>query len=119
MVVTLTAKKGRGLGIPTVAVRTALGVTSPPFFPGDFMTHSGGKPHTNVGDRGQRFEVTYLEDGGERKVMGWAERQEDVDRMFRAINLHPCWREPRVMDRREPTTEQLEAYEPLARMLSR
>lgn len=21
------------------------------------MTHSGGKPHTNVGDRGQRFEV--------------------------------------------------------------
>jgi hypothetical protein len=21
------------------------------------MTHSGGKPHTNVGDRGQRYEI--------------------------------------------------------------
>lgn len=37
------------------------------------MTHSGGKPHTNVGDRDQRYEIRatgYPKDA--ESVIGWA-----------------------------------------------
>ena len=37
------------------------------------MTHSGGKPHTNVGDRGQRYEVRATGwPSKEQSVIGWA-----------------------------------------------
>jgi len=39
------------------------------------MTHSGGLPHTNVGDRGQRYEIRttgYPAAHQEEKVVGWA-----------------------------------------------
>lgn len=35
------------------------------------MTHSGGKPHTNVGDRGQRYEIRYDDSDGKEHVFGW------------------------------------------------
>lgn len=34
------------------------------------MTHSGGKPHTNVGDRGQRYEL---------RVTGYPKPEETVE----------------------------------------
>ena len=41
------------------------------------MTHSGGKPHTNVGDKGQRYEVTFFdEEVNLRRVFGWSEDYE-------------------------------------------
>lgn len=61
------------------------------------MTHSGGKPHA-VGDRGQRYEVTYL-DGDERKVCGWSDTIAGAERMRDAIDLHPVWCEPATRDR--------------------
>ena len=50
-----------------------------------------------AGDRGQRYEVRFTEDGAE-KVLGWSESypQGYVD----AINVHPVWHSPRVIDRK-------------------
>lgn len=64
------------------------------------MTHSGGKPHA-VGDRGQRYEVTY-QDGNDRHVMGWAECLDGAEIMVKAINLHPVWHHPIIRDRASP-----------------
>ena len=71
------------------------------------MTHSGGKPHTDIGDRGQRYEVRYssLDDNGqakpEVKVFGWAITLGGAATMVSAINLHPSMTNPRVWDRVE------------------
>lgn len=79
------------------------------------MTHSGGKPHTNVGDRGQRYEVTYLPTGpvtirgqtfdplptGERKVIGWASNMEGARAFCRAVRAHPTWTMPEIRDRED------------------
>lgn len=64
------------------------------------MTHSGGKPHTNVGDRGQRYEVTYFDPREScRKVMGWATTSEAAQLMADSIDLHPSWQDPQIRDR--------------------
>ena len=63
------------------------------------MTHSGGKPH-NVGDKGQRFEVTYFDPyTSTRKVFGWAHDKVGVDIFFNSINLHPSMELPEMTDR--------------------
>lgn len=63
------------------------------------MTHSGGKPHA-VGDRGQRFEVTFFDPAANvRKVLGWTETAEDAQRMVNAVEAHPSWMFPQVWDR--------------------
>lgn len=54
-----------------------------------------------IGDRGQRYEVSYLEaDGIERKSFGWANTRRGVEGMVRSIELHPTMEEPEVYDRR-------------------
>ncbi|HEY0684691.1 MAG TPA: hypothetical protein VGD45_20310 [Steroidobacter sp.] len=68
------------------------------------MTHSGGKPHTNVGDRGQPYEVTYDDGEGNRKVFGWAETTDNVASMMESIELHPTWHSPQWRDRRTGKT---------------
>lgn len=60
------------------------------------MTHSGGKPHA-VGDRGQRYEVRYVDGNGAEKVFGWSEQYPEG--FVRSINLHPTMHSPRVIDR--------------------
>ncbi len=62
------------------------------------MTHSGGKPHA-VGDRGQRYEVTYF-DGEQRCVFGWSETITGAYAMKRCIEKHPSWTNPLVKDRK-------------------
>jgi len=64
------------------------------------MTHSGGKPHTNVGDRGQRYEVSYWDISDRvRKVFGWATTLEGAAQFCGAIDLHPNMDKPQVFDR--------------------
>lgn len=63
------------------------------------MTHSGGKPH-NVGDRGQRYEVTYFDPRENvRKVFGWSDDAERARAMGDSIDAHPVWNYPQVLDR--------------------
>ncbi len=62
------------------------------------MTHSGGKPHA-VGDRGQRYEVTYMDPGGKRCVFGWSETWVGADDMVKSIDLHPVWEDGLIRDR--------------------
>lgn len=64
------------------------------------MTHSGGKPHTNIGDRGQRFEVTYFDPYDKRrKVFGWSETEKGARDLAESIELNPSWGDPEVRDR--------------------
>lgn len=58
-----------------------------------------------VGDRGQRFEVRYLDGDNVVRIMGWTDYQSRVIAMKRAIRLHPEWHSGHVVDRhpgREP-----------------
>jgi hypothetical protein len=66
------------------------------------MTHSGGKPHTNIGDRGQRFEVSaigYPKDG--KNVIGWAATEEGANEMAAAIRLAPGCTSTTIRDRQK------------------
>ncbi len=64
------------------------------------MTHSGGKPHA-VGDRGQRYQVTYLEGRIGRRIFGWSETPEGAESMADSIRKHPTWSQPVIIDRDE------------------
>lgn len=70
------------------------------------MTWGGGKPHA-VGDRGQRYEVTYRDpesdDPNKRRVMGWTSTQEGATSFLEAIALHPTWCDGQVKDREAET----------------
>ena len=66
------------------------------------MTHSGGKPHTNIGDRGQRYEIRstgYPKD--EKSVVGWAETLEGADDMLKAFRQAPGCIRVEIFDRHE------------------
>ncbi len=63
------------------------------------MTWGGGKPHTNVGDQGQRYEVSYKDPTGERKVFGWSKNRRGVSTMIEAIVAHPSMSAPKTFDR--------------------
>lgn len=66
------------------------------------MTHSGGKPHTNIGDRGQRYEVRatgYPKDG--ESVIGWSDTLDGADQMAAAIRLAPSCQSTLIFDREE------------------
>ena len=66
------------------------------------MTHSGGKPH-NVGDKGQRFEVTFFDpNSNERRVFGWSDAIDGAQSMAQAIEKHPSWSYPQIRDRHVP-----------------
>lgn len=63
------------------------------------MTHSGGKPHA-VGDRGQRFEVTYYDPyDHKRRVFGWSETERGAKVMADSIEKNPSWSHPQIRDR--------------------
>lgn len=65
------------------------------------MTHSGGKPHNNVGDKGQRFEVTYFDPSEDkRKVYGWSDDAGIARKMGDSVDAHPSWRFPQLRDRK-------------------
>lgn len=66
------------------------------------MTHSGGKPHTNIGDRGQRYEVRatgYPKD--EKSTIGWAATLEGADELAAAIRQAPGCTSTEIFDRQE------------------
>ena len=66
------------------------------------MTHSGGKPHTNIGDRGQRYEVRatgYPKD--ETSVIGWASTLEGAEDMASGIRQAPGCLSTEIHDRIE------------------
>ena len=53
-----------------------------------------------VGDKGQRYEVTYSkDDSGKRYVLGWTDNLEAVKGMMESIRLHPEWHSPSFRDR--------------------
>lgn len=68
------------------------------------MTHSGGKPHTNVGDRGQRYEVRMTGYGPKKpgeSVLGWSDTPEGAHAMMAAILTAPGCTSARIFDRQE------------------
>lgn len=68
------------------------------------MTINGGKPHA-VGDRGQRYEVTFFNPATDkRQVLGWSETREGADSLVAGIDKHPTWRSPIVQDRKPDST---------------
>lgn len=63
------------------------------------MTHSGGKPH-EVGDRGQRYEVSVFDEGqNKRIVLGWTNNPESASEMAAGAELRPGWTHAQVKDR--------------------
>lgn len=66
------------------------------------MTHSGGKPHTNVGDRGQRYEVRatgYPQ--SEESVIGWTHTIDAAEKIRLPIRLAPGCTSTEIFDREE------------------
>lgn len=66
------------------------------------MTHFGGKPHTNVGDRGQRYEVRssgYPKTGW--SVFGWSNDRDGATRMAESVRLAPSCIATEVLDREQ------------------
>lgn len=64
------------------------------------MTINGGQPHA-VGDRGQRFEITFFDPEARcRKVLGWCETKEGAQRMAAGVEKHPSWQLPEIRDRK-------------------
>jgi len=63
------------------------------------MTHNGGQPHTNVGDRGQRYVVYFRDGDGKEQLLGWTEHK-DGGSLVRRLALHPVWKLSRIEDRR-------------------
>ncbi len=54
------------------------------------MTHAGGKPHANVGDRSQRYEIRatgYPKQG--ESVIGWSNDIDGAEKMASAIRKAP------------------------------
>lgn len=49
-----------------------------------------------VGDKRQRYEVRYTDAKGVQRVMGWAD---DPKNLVEAIELHPSFHSPKVIDR--------------------
>lgn len=62
------------------------------------MTHSGGLPHP-TGDRGQRYEVRFLNGSNKQQVLGWTEDFATATDMADSVNRHPSWSSPIIIDR--------------------
>lgn len=66
------------------------------------MTHSGGKPHENVGDRGQRYEVRATGWPQAREsVIGWAWNLHGAERLASAAHKAPGCTSTEIIDRKE------------------
>lgn len=67
-------------------------------------SHSCGR--FQVGDRGQRYEVTYYDTGDDqRKVFGWTDDAESARRMCDSVEKHPEWKWAQLRDRTAPGEE--------------
>lgn len=62
------------------------------------MTHSGGKPHTNIGDRGQRYEVRGVMRDGTVEVFGWTNEPKGGT-LLEGAKLWPRYKTAFVIDR--------------------
>jgi len=60
--------------------------------------------HFSTGDRGQRYEVTFLDGMNQRCILGWAETSVGVMAMVECVRLHPVWNSPRIIDRKARRT---------------
>lgn len=58
-----------------------------------------GRMEGRVGDQGQRFEVRYKDGKGVEHVMGWTGTPEGAELMKAAIDKHPVWHSPLIVDR--------------------
>jgi len=66
------------------------------------VTHSGGKPHLNVGDRGQRYEVRATGwPKSDSSVIGWAETLSDAQEIASSIRTAPGCTSTTIYDRIE------------------
>jgi hypothetical protein len=64
------------------------------------MTWGGGKPH-QVGDRGQRYEVSVMDaEKNERIIVGWVNDKSAAERWAVAACLRPSWYHGQVRDRK-------------------
>ncbi len=52
-----------------------------------------------VGDKGQRYEVRYKDGKNVEHVMGWAGTQAGAQTLSDAIDKHPVWHSPQIVDR--------------------
>jgi hypothetical protein len=69
------------------------------------MTINGGQPHA-VGDRGQRYEVTFFDAASNcRCVLGWCTTLEGARSMASGVEHHPSWALPWITDRVPLTDE--------------
>jgi len=51
-----------------------------------------------TGDQGQRYEVRAIGEDEHEFVLGWTEKS-DGGNLVRAVEAHPAWHSPRVIDR--------------------
>ena len=56
-------------------------------------------PPGRIGDKGQRYEVRYLDHEDNEQVAGWHDDPTGGN-LIKMIELHPSWHSPRVIDRR-------------------
>lgn len=69
------------------------------------MTINGGQPHA-VGDRGQRYEVTFFNPATKRRqVLGWSATHDGAASMAAAVDAHPSWEQPQIEDRGQQEQE--------------
>lgn len=55
-----------------------------------------------AGDRGQRYEILYIErESGEEKVFGWIQTEDGAKRMVDAVKHWPSASDARYRDRQE------------------
>lgn len=66
------------------------------------MTHSGGQAH-EVGDRGQRYEITVFDHVHKRRVtLSWTDDIECARGMADGAELRPTWSDSKIHDRQAP-----------------
>lgn len=68
------------------------------------MTHSGGQPHTNVGDEGQRYEVHGILHDGTDEVFGWTNASDGAG-LIASAKLWPRYKDAYVVDRQSNEIE--------------
>ncbi len=54
-----------------------------------------------TGDKGQRYECSFMQDIGERMIIGWTDSEQGIENMRKTIELHPVWDGFKCFDRQE------------------
>jgi hypothetical protein len=66
------------------------------------MTHSGGKPHTNIGDQGQRYEIRATGyPKSDKSVIGWATTLDSADGFATSVCRAPGCTSVEIFDRQD------------------